>query len=92
MSFNPNLPANDSPIVAPELRDQFNGLQENIDAKAYDSACVARLNTTALNPLSVQPLNLVVSNPVTQAEVQNLANKVDEMLLALKRIVVLPPP
>ena len=31
MSFNPNLPAPNSPILSAELRDQFNGLKALID-------------------------------------------------------------
>ena len=34
MSFNPNLPANNSPIVSAELRNQFNGLKALIDDAA----------------------------------------------------------
>jgi len=32
MSFNPNLPAANGPILSAELRDQFNGLKALIDA------------------------------------------------------------
>ncbi len=32
MPFNPNLPANNSPIISAELRNQFNGLKTLIDA------------------------------------------------------------
>jgi hypothetical protein len=32
MAFNPNLPANNSPIASLELRNQFNGLKALIDA------------------------------------------------------------
>ena len=31
-AFNPNLPANNSPIVAAELRNQLNALQDQITA------------------------------------------------------------
>jgi hypothetical protein len=34
MSFNPNLPANNSPIIALELRNQFNGLKTLVDDAA----------------------------------------------------------
>jgi hypothetical protein len=34
MSFNPNLPVNHSPIVAAELRNQFNALKDLSDAQA----------------------------------------------------------
>ena len=32
MPFNPSLPANGAPVVSPELRAQFNGLKDLIDA------------------------------------------------------------
>ena len=31
MPFDPSLPANNSPVSSAELRNQFNGLQEEID-------------------------------------------------------------
>ncbi len=43
------------------------------------------ISATARNPSAVQPLALVVSDPPTQAEVQQIANKLDELLTALKR-------
>jgi hypothetical protein len=39
----------------------------------------------ARNPLSLQPLALVVSDPPTQAEVQAVATRLDELLVALQR-------
>jgi hypothetical protein len=40
---------------------------------------------TSANSDAVAPLNMAVSDPPTQAEVQSLANKVDELILALRR-------
>ena len=37
-------------------------------------------------PSSVAALNLSVSNPPTQAQVQAIANKVDELIARLKRM------
>ena len=34
MAFNPNLPVEDSPLDAEEMRNQFNGLKAIIDAQA----------------------------------------------------------
>ncbi len=44
------------------------------------------ISATARNPSAVQPLAMVVSDPPTQAEVQQIANKVDELLAALQRL------
>ena len=72
MSFNPNLPANNSPISSAELRGQFNGLLELIA-------------DTSGSVMAVENLSLSVSNPPTQAEVQTIADKINEMLDAMKR-------
>ncbi len=70
MPFNPALPQNNSLIQAAELRGQFQGLQDNIDFVRE------HLNV-------IQPLGLTVSNPPTQAEVQAIADKLDELLNSL---------
>jgi hypothetical protein len=50
---------------------------------------LAQLNTavagTSSNTNAVATLGLIVSDPPTQAEMQSLANKVDELILALRR-------
>ncbi len=43
------------------------------------------ISGTSSNTNAVSTLGLVVSDPPTQAEVQSLANKVDELILALRR-------
>ena len=43
------------------------------------------VNETAKNPAALMPLNLTVSNPPTQAEVQLIANQLDLLLAALQR-------
>ena len=40
---------------------------------------------TSSNTNSVATLNLVVRDPPTQAEVQAVANKLDEMILVLRK-------
>ncbi len=67
MPFDPAIPRTNSPIASAELRNQFQAIQDNIDAVRD------HLN-------QVQPLGLTVSNPPTQAEVQAIANKLDELL------------
>lgn len=75
MPFDPSLPVDNSPIVAAELRSQLNGLGDNIDALQ---------GSTAINPLSVSLLSLTVSNPPTQAQVQSIADKIDELIGVLR--------
>ena len=84
MPFDPTKPVEDSPLDAAEMRDQFNGL----DAKIGDCATQAGLNDainagSAANCDGVAELNLTVSNPPTQAQVQALLAKLNELIGAL---------
>ena len=84
MPFDPTKPVEDSPLDAAEMRDQFNGL----DAKIGDCATQVSLNDailagSAANCDGVAELNLTVSNPPTQAQVQALLAKLNELIGAL---------
>jgi hypothetical protein len=70
LAFNPNVPAAHSPLSSAEMRDQFQAIQNNIDAVREQLQLV-------------QPLGLTVSNPLTQAQVQAIANKLDELINTL---------
>jgi hypothetical protein len=50
-----------------------------------DTAIGNAIGGTSANSNAVLPLNLIVSDPPTQSEVQTLANKVDELIAALRR-------
>jgi hypothetical protein len=65
--LDPSLPADNSEIVAGELRGQFQAI------KFYFT-----------NAGSVPPLGMTVSDPPTQAEMQALADKLDEVITALQ--------
>ena len=78
--FDPELPRNNSPIVALELRDQFLGLESTL-REALNQAEAG----SAVNPAGVTPLALTVANPPTQAQVQAIADKLDELITALQR-------
>ena len=94
MAYDPTKPANNAPIVAAELRNQFAGLNDNINNVAALVEALPSpddvLDTINANSAgvatSVNALNLSVSNPPTQAQVQAVANKIDELLTALKRL------
>jgi hypothetical protein len=70
MPFNSNVPADHSPLSSAEMRDQFQAIQNNIDAVREQLQIV-------------QPLGLTVSNPLTQVQVQAIANKLDELINTL---------
>ena len=81
MPFDATLPANGSPIVSAELRNQFTALKALIDDI---NTQLAALNTTvAAIPTALGPPNLTVSNPPTQAEVQAIADYVNSLYAVL---------
>src|SRR2546423_367044 len=61
MSFNPNLPANHTPIVASELRNQFNGLKAFVEAVPAGPAGAAPPQGIAGPSLGAVPIGSVVS-------------------------------
>ena len=101
MPFDPNLPQELTEIDAAQMRSQLNALKALIDAlSSHVDDVVNGYNTTLIdieqkeatdfadtsrNSNAVSTLGLVVSDPPTQAQVQSLADKVDELILALRR-------
>ena len=69
---------------AVEMRAQLNGLFEAAQARALEDDCVNRANGSARNPVSVEALSFVPSNPPTAAELQQVIDKLNELLAALK--------
>ena len=79
MAYDPTLPANNSLILSSELRNQFNSLNELIIG--LQDQC----DDTPHNTNGISQLSLTTSNPPTQAEVQAIRDKINEMLTAMFR-------
>ncbi|HXE42214.1 MAG TPA: hypothetical protein VN516_04230, partial [Candidatus Baltobacteraceae bacterium] len=82
MAYDPTLPANNSPIVSAELRNQYAGLKEEIDDKVSNQDLN---NNSSANSNQVQFLGMIASDPPTQGDVQSIADKVDELIQQLRR-------
>ena len=91
MAFDPAKPAPGDDLDAVLVRNQFNALKALIDAQAAQIASLqAQLNTaiagTSNNSNGVGNLSLTINNnPPQQFEVQPIADKVDELINALRR-------
>ena len=98
MPFDPAKPAFGSPDSSAEMRDQFNALKALIDAQAaliaslsaqladVPNQIAAAIAATSSNSNGVGNLSLTIgSNPPQQSEVQPIADKVDELINALRR-------
>jgi len=85
MPFDPTLPVNNSPIVAAELRNQYNALKALYDAQQVQIAAMqARWDTLTAQLADIDPLNMTVSDPPTVNEVQSIVYQSDAMLAAVK--------
>jgi hypothetical protein len=85
MPFDPTLPVNNSLISSSELRNQLNGLKSLIDNVEVElNNAIAG---TAVNP-AVNVLSQGISNPPTQAQVQAIQNKLNELINAITRPAV----
>ena len=69
--LDPTLPADNAEIISGELRGQFQAIQNSFD-------------DIRAKFIAVLPLGLSVSNPPTQAEVQAIADKLDELINTLQ--------
>ena len=89
--FDPDKPADHSPNSSAEMRAQLNALNDKIDAQAAQIASLqAQLNAdiagTSDNSNAVGNLGLTINNnPPQQFEVQPIADKLDELINALRR-------
>jgi len=86
MAYDPTLPVNNSQVSSSELRNQFTGLKALMDfnANAATNALDSAINGTAVNP-AVNVLGQTISNPPTQAQVQAIQNKLNELINAITR-------
>ena len=91
MPFDPTKPAPGDDLDAVLVRNQLNELKALIDSQAAQIANLqAQLNAaiagTSHNSNGVGNLSLTINNnPPQQVEVQPIADKVDELINALRR-------
>jgi len=66
-----------------QLNDVVNMLSQDMNAIADNLG--VQLADTARNPVNVSPLSLTISDPPTQAEVQAIALRLDDLIGNLQR-------
>ncbi len=84
--FDPTKPAANGPVSSGELRGQFNALKALIDDCVTQSQEGADIAGTALNVPGIDLLGITVSDPPTQAEVQSIVDKLNDLIGGLKRL------
>jgi hypothetical protein len=90
MAFNPTLPANNSAITSAELRGQFTSLKTLVDGCPTNIAMQGYVNNYVLSSAAASIAGmtdlstLAISNPPTQAELQTVVDKLNELIGGLQ--------
>lgn len=85
MPYNPNQPADNSPLSSAVMRGQLTALDADTQTRALQTDVEAAIAGTSSNTNGVGTLRMVVSDPPTQGKVQAIADKLDELINGLRR-------
>jgi hypothetical protein len=85
MPFDPAKPANNAALNSAEMRGQLTSLHSDIQTRATQGDLAGQISGTSANSNGVGTLGMAISDPPTQGEVQAIADKLDELINALRR-------
>lgn len=89
MPFDPTKPANNSPASSAEMRSQLTSLNADIQQRATQAdlanAIANALQQTSANSNGVSNFGQGADGSYNQSQMQDLINKVDELINALRR-------
>ncbi|MEQ1861652.1 MAG: hypothetical protein ABMA13_17170 [Chthoniobacteraceae bacterium] len=89
MPYDPTKPATDSPVSSAEMRGQLTSLNADIQTRATLAALAADLAAaiagTSSNSNAVGTLNQGADSSYNQSQMQEVLNKLDELINALRR-------
>ena len=85
MPFDPSKPATNSPLASAEMRAQLTALDADIQTRATDTALGAAIAGTSNNSNGVFTLNLSADGSYNPGQMQDVLNKLDELINALRR-------
>jgi uncharacterized protein YukE len=89
MPFDPSKPANNSPASSAEMRSQLTSLNADIQQRAtindLNNAIANALQQTSNNTNSVSTLGQGAAGSYDQNQMQNVLDKMDELINALRR-------
>ena len=80
MSFDPSKPANNSPLSSAEMRNQLNGLNQNITDVVNGA-----ISGTSNNSNGVATLGQSADPNYQPSQMQAVLDKLDELINALRR-------
>ena len=87
--FDPNLPANNTPLVSAEMRAQLNALNDDIQTRStvnlMNATVASAVSGTSNNSNGVATLDMSADSSYSQGQLQDVMNKLDELIAALRR-------
>jgi hypothetical protein len=83
--FDPTKPANNSPASSAEMRSQLTSLNADIQQRATISDLSNAIASTSNNSNSVGTLGQGADGNYNQTQMQDVLNKLDELINALRR-------
>lgn len=89
MPFDPTKPANNAPLSSAEMRSQLTSLNADIQQRAtisdLNNAIANALAQTSNNSNGVGTLSQGADGSYNQTQMQDVLNKLDELINALRR-------
>ncbi len=85
MPFDPSKPATNSPLASAEMRAQLTALNADIQTRATQAELGAAIAGTSSNSNGVGALTQGASEGYDQNQMQQVLNKIDELINALRR-------
>lgn len=85
MAFNPTLPAEDSLLDSGVIRSQFIALNADTQTRVTSAALDAAIAGTSRNCDTVNPMYQSASPSYSVEQMQDVLNKLDELIGALRR-------
>ena len=89
MPFDPTKPANNSPASSAEMRSQLTSLNADIQTRMTAAQVVSDITAaiagTSNNSNSVSTLGQGADGSYNQSQMQDVLNKLDELINALRR-------
>lgn len=85
MPFDPNKPATNSPLASAEMRTQLTALNTDIQTRATGADLANAIAGTSSNSNGVATLNQSANPSYDQNQMQQMLDKLDELINALRR-------
>jgi hypothetical protein len=85
MPYDPTKPANNAPLSSAEMRSQLTSLNAEIQQRSTFADLANGISSTSSNSNAVGTLSQGADPNYNQTQMQEVLNKIDELINALRR-------